>query len=372
MNKSLTFAITWGLLIISSVVNADWSIKPLSSDYRYAQNINDTGQALVSGVFSGINNFSISGANGEGSTYFSAPHVDNGIPERSFINLNNAGQVTLAVSYYDTILDDPKDPLYFAKTFLFDTDQGKVSDLTQYYSTIRDINDNGLILGTNDYDYILGDDKGNFSTLSLPSGSSLNNLGQVTGFNSSHHAIVTGPNGIGQTDLGTLGGNESAGLDINNSGQVVGSADYKWGHHAFITENGNTLKDLGTLGGYHSVATDINDLGEAIGWSEIDNNTGVRHYFLYSHGGITDPSALPIFNEMGWEEMSFNDINNFGQILGYGNLNGHSQAFILSYDSDTTFNPQDILIPVPEPSAYLMLLAGLGLLGFVGRRKTSA
>src|SRR4051794_34524752 len=50
-------------------------------------------------------------------------------------------------------------------------------------------------------------------------------------------------------DLGTLGGADSLGLGINDSGQVVGQSDTADGHtHAFLYSQG-VMADLGTLGG---------------------------------------------------------------------------------------------------------------------------
>lgn len=53
----------------------------------------------------------------------------------------------------------------------------------------------------------------------------------------------------------------------------------------------------------------------------------------------------------------------------------HPKHFCCSYTPDTLFTPDLIFIPsppppIPEPETYLMLLTGLGLMGFmVWRRK---
>ena len=80
----------------------------------------------------------------------------------------------------------------------------------------------------------------------------INDAGQVVGYcRRGPHAFITGPNGVGMTDLGTLGGDYSVAYGINDAGQVVGYSSTAAGaHHAFITgPNGVGMTDLGTLGG---------------------------------------------------------------------------------------------------------------------------
>lgn len=74
----------------------------------------------------------------------------------------------------------------------------------------------------------------------------------------------------GMTDLGTLGGDQSYAMAINEiANQVVGystTAEDKM--HAFLWDDG-VIEDLGTLeGGQESEAYCINDSGQVVGWSE--------------------------------------------------------------------------------------------------------
>ena len=57
--------------------------------------------------------------------------------------------------------------------------------------------------------------------------------------------------GAGMNSLGTLGGSESVGMDINNSGQVVGGAQNVSGNFRPFRWANGTMTDLGTLGGEH-------------------------------------------------------------------------------------------------------------------------
>lgn len=93
------------------------------------------------------------------------------------------------------------------------------------------------------------------------------------------------------TDLGTLGGTRSRGLDINACGQVTGISSLKGDtiEHAFLYSHGK-MTDLGTLGGSNSYGQGINDRGQVAGQSETGD--GVFHAFLHSHGTMIDLGTL--------------------------------------------------------------------------------
>ena len=144
------------------------------------------------------------------------------------------------------------------------------------------------------------------------------------------------------TDLGTLGGNDSSAFDINNSEQIVGFAKTSSGlYHAFLYQD-SVMHDLGLIDGDQNYAYGINDLGQIVGHSNTPNA------FLYSNGTMFSLNDL-IDPASGWQLEHAFDINNHGQIVGYGYINGAQHAYLLT--------------PIPEPaSLILFLIGGIGII----------
>lgn len=154
------------------------------------------------------------------------------------------------------------------------------------------------------------------------------------------------------TDLGSLNGKNTYVSSINDAGQIVGGFSFSPGSvHAFLYENGN-MRDI--TGPYNYMVPDaINNSGDIVGWG-LDVNRG----FLYRNGEIAalndliDPT-LRITLSDGW------GINDNGQILASGystSGDGLDGAYLLT--------------PVPEPSSWLMLLAGVLFLACYAVKKT--
>lgn len=274
----------WIVITLSIPItgHADWSIKTFDVVPAYnnppaghAMAINDSGQVPGSFYTSKNGEFNsfktqafITGPNGVGIT---AIPLAGRSSEGSAIN--NDGQV---VGIYD--------PNSQYKPFITGSNGTDPSELLSNAARFAmGINDLGQVVGTywskdgNDQGYITGPNGVGLTNLS-PSrferntAVALNNSGQVVGLSAENVAYITGLNGVGMTLIGTLIGGGSEATSINNAGQVVGfssATKFVGSHyqpHAFITgPNGTSMMDLGTLGGTFSVATGINDLGEVVG-----------------------------------------------------------------------------------------------------------
>lgn len=146
------------------------------------------------------------------------------------------------------------------------------------------------------------------------------------------------------TDTGTFGGSNSWAYGINDSGDVVGSAetpDYYFDEygflrncsHAFLWRNGANT-DLGTLGGNNSWAYAVNSSRYVVGWSEtglVDaDGHPVNHAFIWLNGVMLDLNDS-IISGSGWEFTSASGITESGMIIGAGVHSGAASAFICDF-----------------------------------------
>ena len=173
----------------------------------------------------------------------------------------------------------------------------------------------------------------------------------------------------------------SIAYDINSHGQVVGIAnDSSWAFLPFIYDETNgmealtrgsnyltgewyavAINDSGLIGGHVIAATNqslpfywqnssadpiqvtmpsgfpygeiygINESGQMVGimW-DSDQDDALEHAFIFdTENGVRDLNDL-IDPQSGWILTFARDINNSGQVVGYGEVNGEHRGFILT------------------------------------------
>ena len=132
------------------------------------------------------------------------------------------------------------------------------------------------------------------------------------------------------TDLGTIGGDQSGAMFINDLGQIVGSAyNQQWNRRATLfdsTGNGNNI-DLGTLGGINSWVKSMNCSGQIVGFAE--NQQGYGRATLFDPTDSGKNIDLGTLGELRSNALSINDS---GQIVGSAR-NGQE------YQRATLFDP---------------------------------
>ncbi len=150
----------------------------------------------------------------------------------------------------------------------------------------------------------------------------------------------------GMNSLGTLGGTSASILHraqaINSSAEVVGLSFTSVGAaHAFIWLPSAAyglsagMSDLGTLsGGTISLALDISSSGKVVGTSNVSG--GAFHAFIWENGTMTDLNNL-IDSNANWTLTRATGINTDGEIVGWGtNQLGDVHAFILTQTCSTS------------------------------------
>jgi probable HAF family extracellular repeat protein len=145
------------------------------------------------------------------------------------------------------------------------------------------------------------------------------------------------------TDLGTLGGTESAGLGINASGQVTGYANITGDstQHGFLwtptspNSASGSMIDLGTLSGILSHGRGVNANGQVAGLSLI-NGFEVSRAFLWTPttpGGAS--SAMIDLGTLGGPSSSGFGINDNGQVTGSATTPENASAYAFLWTPTT-------------------------------------
>jgi probable HAF family extracellular repeat protein len=147
------------------------------------------------------------------------------------------------------------------------------------------------------------------------------------------HAVLWEKDGS-PTDLGNLGGTFNVPAGINNRGEVAGAAQSSTDGniHPFLWTRETGMQDLGIFPGDFVTAAPccntINNSGDVVGVS-CPGPFGNCRAFLWQgkEDGLIDLNTL-IPKDSPWYLQCASSINDAGQIVGYGLINGNVHAYL--------------------------------------------
>ncbi len=342
-----------GLLALSSLAQADviYAVKPVGVAGSTPAGINNRGQIVGSFTDQGVS---------RGFLYSAGGFVDLGTLGGSYSRASG-------VNDEGAVVGTAEDTAGNLRAFLYvNGNMRDIGTLGGANSRASAINNKGQIAGVAD------SDEGSFAFL-YTEGLGMKNLGTLQGGVASraeginNAGTVVGGSMVGEfplpqfhafaytsgvmTDLDSTLSSFSIGQAINDQGQVVGWANAGFGiDHAFLYSSG-VMTDLSTLSGFGSSgAYDINNAGDIVGWSEVANRE--TRAILYQDGMMIDLETL-IDPSLGWTLEAAYSINDLQQIAAYGCQGNVCQALLL-----------DPVAAIPEPRTSLLLMVGLGLMGW--------
>lgn len=139
---------------------------------------------------------------------------------------------------------------------------------------------------------------------------------------------------------------------MSDEGVITGRARRGRRNFAYVLDESGFRLISPPAGGIKMEPRFVNNAGDVIGLTTFEVGGGYETFFAAA--GETTASRLDalITNLSGWTDLDIVGMNNRGQILGNGTLNGEQKPFVLNRVAQ--------LSPVPEPVALLWCV-GLAL-----------
>jgi uncharacterized membrane protein len=272
------------------------------------------------------------------------------------VAINDSGQVIGTKQTFDPVTNRMNSSPFLWQDGVFSLLDVN-SQLSSRFVRAADINDRGqILLGTGSIGSSIYFD-GQLIPVPIGCAAAINNSGEVVGYITGE---VAGYSGLFHANIwkdGTVTymppspfGNDSFGVDVNDSGQVLGygyalTADEHYGYsQGFIWQDGSVIQ-MGYLpGALDMEPVKINKYGVAVGFASSGLPFG-KSAFVWQNGEL---SQLP--NPFSVGDYEARGINDNGVICGYGtDANGFTHGVIWQ--------------PIPEPSSLLTLVTGIGGLG---------
>ena len=148
---------------------------------------------------------------------------------------------------------------------------------------------------------------------------------------------------------------------VNNHNQIAGTIEDMSGtQHAFVY-TATLLMDIGTLGGTSSMAYDINDLGQVVGTAALTDDIS-SHAFIWQDGVMQDLGVLAASGPAPTATSAALAVNAFGVVVGQSQLDGETHAVLWEDDSMLDLNT---LLPVDSPWELLISATGINDLGLI-------
>jgi probable HAF family extracellular repeat protein len=306
----------------------------------------------------------------------------------SAIAINNNGQIVCRTLYEPL---GGRSRAISNRYSLWDSETGFVEDIASWTADlvtiamsepIHAINDSAEIVGifSSAYHARLWDSANGITELGTLGGGgsnafNINEAGEVVGGSSTGFLYENGRDEIhaflwdrinGMIDLGTLVDRDSSAWAINNFGMAVGASvveipDESRGttiNHAFVWTREEGMIDIHDSSYRNSIAFAVNDSDQVVGFVSKDIFSHHLGGAMIFRAGICSPSwGCPQYSsaflwdringmidlndildeDLGWDYLrSAKGINNKGQIIGVGSINGQMHGFLL-----------DPVIPIP-------------------------